>query len=388
MQSRYLRIFPTIVTLALLVVGVIASPVAYAIESGGVGGKPANPRADNARTQSIFIYELKPGASVKDAVLVINNTDQQKTINVYPVDSQVSSGGAFACAQAVDISTSVGKWVTMEKTSVTVDAKSKTVMPFTITVPKDADVGEHNGCVAIQPVEDEKKTDKNGVVLNFRSAIRVAVTVPGKIEKALTVKDFTVVQTTKKVRLTPVLANTGNVSLDSEIRLSLKGVLGQEVSHDGGTFPVLRGQQSSYNFELPKPFWGGWYKANTAVTYAYDPNDSLGNKDSKTRTITADRLVFVAPQPAALGVMGAAALVVAGLVGLLVFRKLKFNRIASESRRHLVEEGEDLQSIAADYRTPWQTLVKLNGLKPPYSLKPGQKIVVPAQKSQKTLIKK
>lgn len=55
----------------------IISPV-QAAETGGIGGKPANPRSDNPRTESIFVYELKPGETTKDAVEIYNNTDEQK----------------------------------------------------------------------------------------------------------------------------------------------------------------------------------------------------------------------------------------------------------------------------------------------------------------------
>lgn len=38
------------------------SPALYAIEYGGFGGRPAYPRADNDRTESIFIHTLEPGS--------------------------------------------------------------------------------------------------------------------------------------------------------------------------------------------------------------------------------------------------------------------------------------------------------------------------------------
>ncbi len=34
----------------------------HAIEYGGFGGRPAYPRADNDRTESIFIHTLEPGS--------------------------------------------------------------------------------------------------------------------------------------------------------------------------------------------------------------------------------------------------------------------------------------------------------------------------------------
>lgn len=39
---------------------------AEAIEYGGFGGRPAYPRTDNARTESVFIHTLEPGAIQKE----------------------------------------------------------------------------------------------------------------------------------------------------------------------------------------------------------------------------------------------------------------------------------------------------------------------------------
>lgn len=90
-----------------ILVAFAAGP-AYAIESAGIGAVPANPRASNSRTQSIFVFESSGGKKLNDAIKIVNNTSQQKTIRVYPVDSQHSSDGAFACAQEADERKSVG----------------------------------------------------------------------------------------------------------------------------------------------------------------------------------------------------------------------------------------------------------------------------------------
>lgn len=44
----------------------LSSSVVYAIEYGGFGGRPAYPREDNARTESIFIHTLEPGITQKE----------------------------------------------------------------------------------------------------------------------------------------------------------------------------------------------------------------------------------------------------------------------------------------------------------------------------------
>src|SRR5215472_6786570 len=87
---------------------ILLPSVASAVEYGGVGGRPAYPRADNARTQSIFIHQLQPGQQVSDGVRVYNNTNKKRTITIQAVDSVLASDGAFACAQQADPRVDVG----------------------------------------------------------------------------------------------------------------------------------------------------------------------------------------------------------------------------------------------------------------------------------------
>lgn len=52
--------------LAAIVVAISFTNSLHAIEYGGSGGKPAYPRPDNKRTESIFIHTLEPGQEQKE----------------------------------------------------------------------------------------------------------------------------------------------------------------------------------------------------------------------------------------------------------------------------------------------------------------------------------
>lgn len=129
---------------------------AFAIEYGGFGGRPAYPRADNPRTESIFVHTLEPGAVQKEGVTVINNSSETKTVLVYAADSTPSTGGAFACKQFAEEQKDVGSWIKLEKSEIKLPAGSTQLVPFTITVPLNAGVGEHNGCILIQEKKEKK----------------------------------------------------------------------------------------------------------------------------------------------------------------------------------------------------------------------------------------
>ena len=135
-----------VILVALMATTAFASN-ALAMGYGGIGGRPAYPRPDNPRTESIFIHTLDPGVVQKDGILLVNNTEKQKTLQVYAVDSMVSSGGAFACRQMTEPKNDVGNWIKLKKSEVTLNSKANEIVPFTITVPQNAGVGEHNGCI-------------------------------------------------------------------------------------------------------------------------------------------------------------------------------------------------------------------------------------------------
>ena len=172
------RLRTALAVLIVILMPVIPTASALADASSAIGAKPAKPRADNQRSNSIFVHQLKPGASVEEAIMVINNTDSEKRINIYGVDSQLASGGTFGCAQKADTPSAVGTWLKLSQPTVTIGPKMTQNVPFTIQVPDNASPGEQNGCIALEDAGQTPVNQGNGIALSFRSAIRVAVTVP------------------------------------------------------------------------------------------------------------------------------------------------------------------------------------------------------------------
>lgn len=360
-----------------------SSITAYAAESGGVGAKPANPREENPRTQSIFVHEIKPGDSIEDAVLVTNSSGDNKNILVYPTDAQISSGGAFACEQKADSLDNEGSWIKLQKNEVSLDSNQSETIKFTISVPKDASPGEHNACIAIQAVEPPQKSSVSGVSLSFRSAIRVAITVPGEFKKGLSFESLSIKTKGNLLLINEKLRNSGNVSLDTNLQTKLKSLIGMTVNSTGGEFPILAGQTSEFNFELKKPFLGGFYLLNSSASYSDDPSTSLGESGNSTKTISSSKLVFVMPNTVMLVIY-----FVVAVLAILAIRKYIYKRkfdkeIKDKIINHTVKKNDTITSVSTQYQADWKITAKLNNLKPPYNLKGGDIIkVVPGEAYQ------
>lgn len=350
---------------------------AHAIEYGGLGGRPAFPRLDNTRTESIFIHTLEKGSVQEEGVRVINNTPDRKTVIVYAADSTPSTGGAFACKQFSEEKTDVGSWIELEKNEVVLDPGTNEVIPFMITVPQNADVGEHNGCILIQ----EKKTEDNnnpGVNLSFRTGLRVAITIPGEIVRKLEIVEFRV-SNNNVLSFHSEVKNTGNVSIDADVRVVTSYLWGQTYFEHGGQYPVLSGNTSDWIFELRKPFWGGIYKSKLTVEYNENPNDELGveAKGTMKKLESSEKVFFVFPDTKALAIEVAIFVVILALIVRIII-SIKQNILINKNWAvYRVRSEEDIKSVAEKFDISWQLLVKVNKLKPPYVLETGNKIKVP-----------
>ena len=152
------------ITLALslsITVAIMYGVGAGAQASGGIGGRPANPQADNPRTQSIFIFTMDEGKEQRDAVLVSNNSDTEQTIELYAVDGIVTNTGAYTCAQQSEAKQDVGSWVKLEESTVTLAPGESEEVGFSIAAPDGSDVGEHNGCLVFQTQDDDEQASGN-----------------------------------------------------------------------------------------------------------------------------------------------------------------------------------------------------------------------------------
>lgn len=375
---------------AMLMVGLAVIPASVsAINYGGIGAQPANPQPNNPRTQSIFIYQLKAGQQASDGVRILNNTKQAQVISVDAVDSELASGGAFTCEQSGALKTGAGAWIHLQSNSVTVAPNSNQIVPFTVEVPnsKNIGVGEHDGCITVQAASQTATTSTHsGILLSFRTAIRVVVTVPGKIVKQLDIASVQVNRAGNKYQVTTVINNSGNVSLDASLSLNLVSPIGAQAgSLKVGSTPILPRSSVSLTYSVKRPFWGGWYREQAAVTYNANPNAELGtNSRADQATKKLDSAIFFVP-PAPLAILAEALILFAIVAGIYwgLKKRIDSKRIASLWATYTVRSGDNLQKLAEGRDISWAKIAKVNKLKPPYVIKKGQKLRLPPKNKKK-----
>ncbi|MBP9853076.1 MAG: LysM protein [Patescibacteria group bacterium] len=375
--------------LVLAIVGLFAYGAGVYAQSLSIGANPANPKADNLRSQNIFILKLKPGETAKDGIQVSNPTKMQRTVNLGVVDAGSSVDGSFSCLQNSEKKKGVGNWIALDKKQVTLEPGTQEVVGFTVTTPSNAGPGEHGGCITFQDTKSYAKTSGSGIQLGFRGAIRVAVTVPGKIRKELTiVRIDTKRNEDGSYMVSPVAKNSGNVSLDVNARVQLKSIFGQKSRIlDDAKYPIMPDSTTGWPYRFERPFWGGFYKAYTSLSYNADPNAGIGERMGDTKkTSKVSSNFFMIPAPQAIAVYVAAILLPVLLLVIWLRNKRKKATLGKKWETYLVEAGDSLTAIAAERGIKWKRLAKMNRIKPPYGLMIGQELLVPRVHSGRSRI--
>jgi LysM repeat protein len=369
----------------LLAVGILLFTHASVLaQAGSIGIAPANPKVGNLRSRSIFIHTLKGGETVEDGVRVFNYTKEPRTVKIDAVDSVAAVDGSFSCKQNSEKKTEVGRWIRVSQNEVVVQPGENEAVPFTITVPKDAGPGERGACITAQDTRNTGSKKEGGIALGFRNAIRVAITVPGKIVKQLTIQKIQIGRNEKgNYTVSPVSKNTGNVSLDVTTRVQLRSIFGQETPLQKATYPVIAGATTGWAFEFKRPFWGGIYKAQTSIAYDADTSSSLGDVTSQERKVGQATGYFIM-MPAVQAMVAEIAVPLALLFVLFTFlRRRRLRRLAHKRlQKYTVISGDTLTSIAEAHSVDWKQLAKLNRVKAPYLIESGQTLLLPQPKKR------
>ncbi len=149
---------------------------------GSVGGFPlAN---SDSSYPGWFVYDLAPGQSKTDVVVVKNTTSRNVIVDIYGADRTPSTAGGFALKQKAESMSGIGAWIKISQSQVSLASGEKKQVPFTITIPANVSDAKLAGGIVIQEIKPANKAT-GGITLSTRSGIRVYNTDPGIFNKKL-----------------------------------------------------------------------------------------------------------------------------------------------------------------------------------------------------------
>ncbi|MFF2960339.1 hypothetical protein ACFVT1_15835 [Streptomyces sp. NPDC057963] len=220
--------------LAVLLFTFAMPPVAGAADRAPAPGSAASwtarPAASGSGTgggRPYFYLEGPPGTVLQDRLSVTNPGTAPVTVRLRGADAYHAGDGGSAVRDGKG-STGAGAWLRTAAAEVTVPARTRADVPFSVTVPTGATPGDHPGALVVEG--------------GGRSVgVRVRLRVGGPALGALTVEDAAV--SGRTVHYT--LVNRGNTVLAPRIAVDADGVFGRLLRREARTLPVrlLPGQR-------------------------------------------------------------------------------------------------------------------------------------------------
>ncbi|MFJ6578203.1 WxL protein peptidoglycan domain-containing protein [Streptomyces sp. NPDC091368] len=230
----YVLLLSTLSTLSALAVLLGLAPGARAAENGEWAVYPA---ASKLGGRPYFYLSADPGTTLTDRVTVANKTAAPLTFRLYGADAyNTDRDGGFAVRTQKERQTGAGAWIRPGRTRITVPARSAVTVPYTLTVPADADPGDHPG--ALVALDERIAPGGDGAVaMGVQRAVgaRVYLRVNGPTVPALAVEDVTLDQDrplvpgsrTSTALVSYTLYNRGNVTLNPQVVLKARGLFGR-----------------------------------------------------------------------------------------------------------------------------------------------------------------
>lgn len=284
--------------------------------------------------------ELDPGESVDEHIVVRNLGAAGVVFSLSAADGYYTQAGRFDMLPSDQESTDSGSWITIPD-DVSVPAGGSVVVPFTITVPENAEPGDHAAGVAAS-VTSVKKDDSGatGVGVESRVGVKVITRVAGDIVPAFAVQN---VHTDYRVDPNPLKAgdltvvfdvqNTGNARMDAVGALNIAG---QQISFPAeGERPqvLLPGESRTITLTV-SDVWplfllsGDLTVAPTAA--------SLDGDDVAVETSTTALTVWAMPWPQLIVLAGIALIVLA-----LAWNRIRSRRRVDDMIARAVERGRE-----------------------------------------------
>lgn len=188
-------------------------------------------------SRGIYDFGSNPGGIVDDHIAVINYSEQTIVLLLRGTDAVNTPQGGFSALPINDRSTGVGTWIELpsNELSVTLPPRTDFIVPFRVTIPKNAIPGDHVGVITATLVSSVVSKSGQRVHLLQTVGTRVFIRVTGPIYPRLAVKGLKVhyhgtanpIGTGRAV-FTYTVENTGNVAVGGRQKVYVTGLFGSK----------------------------------------------------------------------------------------------------------------------------------------------------------------
>lgn len=318
-----------------------------------------------------FNIEMQPEENFSGAVIVKNLSNKPLKIKVYGADATHSNQGTFALTTLSKEQRSIGTWVSFLEEEYTIEEREEKSIPFNITLPVDTTPGNYAGGIAIESI-----TEKTGAVSSSsRIYVKMFLNVPGEKNFGFDWHTFHYEPASKdtKALFSLGIKNNGNTIVIAETVIDTFGF--PPLKNPQLIFPAVT-IQPGIELENIEKRWDelgnfGYYQATAKVTFS--ELDIVNN--TKINSVTYTKTLFINATPIFLNILILLAVLV--IVLFPVYKYTRYKIFIKNCEPYTVQEGDTLAIIATNKDIPWKKLIKINHLKPPYTIQNGQNLIVP-----------
>src|SRR5438270_2699652 len=323
------------------------------VQSVGVTPVRTSPDDPNGG-QWFFLDNLLPGQVGHSGAKITNPAAVPQTLHLYLADLNfVANGGSQVADKGKSVD--IGSWGGFgDSSTITRPPRTTIVVPFSRTVPKDAEPGAHVGSVVVETDPQSTTSDATAFKIIRRVATRLYVTLPGEARSAFSIQKVTMEKDssfyTKEITTRVVLHNDGRVRLRPTVLINGKRAQGSSV--------LLSNSVEPYFITQRVPIWGGPVSARVEV------HTKVGQADGPVRQQRAS--TFVIPYVLLIGLV-----LLVGFFFLVrwLWRKRggKYAAIQADLRRfeRLLQQqraaGEDTADVAGEAELAIKAAIKQAG---------------------------
>ncbi|WP_022891357.1 DUF916 domain-containing protein [Agromyces subbeticus] len=278
-------------------------------------------------------HEIDPGASVDDFLAVRNLGAEEVTFALSAADGFYNDNGRFDMLPSGEQSVGAGTWISLPE-SVTVAPAGTVVVPFTVTVPDNAEPGDHAAGIAAS-VMSTSSGDGAAVGVESRVGFRVMTQVTGELEPVFSVQHVVADYRTSWNPLHPGdIAVSFDVVNEGNVRLSVGGtvdIAGRQVAFPADAErqqDILPGEHHTFTADLD----GVWPLFGFAGEIVVSPTvTTVGGDTAEVAPASTSIFVWAVPWSQLLVLIGLALIIVA-----LVWRrgrsKRRFDMLLAQAR--------------------------------------------------------
>jgi hypothetical protein len=267
--------FTTALLLASLTLLFVASSLAtgalptdvHGQSFGSFGIRPTQTTEDDPSGGAYFDYNLQAESGLSDEALVVNNSAGPVSLKLYAADGATAINGGTAFADSEEDRNGVRSWLSIETSSVDLEAGESVPVPFSVQVPATATPGDHVAGIIVEAPPKAGPGGGIGAAVIERVGVAVVVHVPGPGNESLALGGICLNQETGSNYFEVPVANDGNVLTRAEGTLRLEYDDGSEVfQRDVVLGTVLPDDSTQLRMDAPFDPGPGDYVANLTLT--------------------------------------------------------------------------------------------------------------------------